>query len=541
MFQPPRIAMILVTCLLAVTGSAPAETLEFNPDKDNTLYDAPDGAVSNGAGEHLHTGRNAGEVARRAVLAFDLSSIPAGSTITAVRLTMNLSRTRDGAMRTTSLHRLLEDWGEAGSDSDRGEGGGAPAQTGDATWLFRFFPDQLWSVPGGTFVALPSATEQIGAPGIYAWDSTSQLVADVQAWVDDPGSNFGWILIGAENSGPTTSKRFDSVDNLAPGNRPQLDVTFSAGEAPVAAFTWSPEQPMVDQEVQFTETSTGAPTTWAWIFGDGATSSERHPRHSYLSEGDYTVSLTVSNAQGSDEISQVVTVTESGPNLTELVFVPAAANAAGVGVSFFVTDLDVNNAGATALSYQILWLPRNTDNQLPVRSAVFTLEPGRSVRYENVLADVFDLDEVVGALAIVSDSDGLRVMSRTFNQSASGTYGQGLSGVPATELVARNQRVRVLFMTENAAFRSNLGLLNGASRQITVRWELFAADGSLLRTGETELGAWGNTQINRVFRDFAPIEAAYVDLWTETAGATFTCYGSVLDAETSDPTTILPQ
>jgi hypothetical protein len=214
---------------------------------------------------------------------------------------------------------------------------------------------------------------------------------------------------------------------------------------------------------------------------------------------------------------------------------------AGVGESFFVTDLDVNNAATTGLSYQFLWLPRNTDNQVPERSEVFTLEPGASIRYEDVLVEVFNAQEVVGALAIASDSNSLRVMSRTFNRSDSGTYGQSLPGIPAADFIAANQRVRVLFMTENAAFRSNLGLLNGTSRQITIRWQLFAADGSVLRTGETGLGAWGNTQLNRVFADFAPIEAAYVDVWTETAGATFTCYGSVLDAATSDPTTVLPQ
>jgi PKD repeat protein len=531
----------MIACLLAVAATTSAQILVLSPERDNTLYDVPGGGVSNGAGEHLHTGRNGGGAARRAVLAFDLSAIPSGATVISAQLTMNLSRTRDGAMRATTLHRLLEDWGEAGSNSDRGEGGGAPAQNGDATWLHRFFPDQLWDSPGGTFVAAPSATAQIGGPGPYVWDSTAQLVADVQAWVDEPTSNFGWIVIGDENSGPTTSNRFDSKDNAIQGSRPRLTLSYSTSQAPAASFEWSPAQPAVDQEIEFTDTSSGGPTTWAWDFGDSATSSERNPRHSYASAGDYTVSLTVSNAQGSDEVSQVVTVTEGGPDLTELVFVPAAANAAGVGTSFFVTDLDVNNAGAATLTYRFLWLPRNTDNGVPEQSALFTIEPGVSVRYENVLADVFGLSEVVGALAIASDGDGLRAMSRTFNQSDSGTYGQSLPGVAAADLVAAGQRVRVLFMTENAAFRSNLGLLNGVDNPIAVRWELFAADGSSLRTGETALGAWGNTQLNRVFGDFAPIEAAYADVWTETAGATFTCYGSVLDAATSDPTTVLPQ
>jgi hypothetical protein len=51
----------------------------------------------------------------------------------------------------------------------------------------------------------------------------------------------------------------------------------------------------------------------------------------------------------------------------------------------------------------------------------------------------------------------------------------------------------------------------------------------------------GNTQLNRVLADFAPIEAAYADIWTDTGGGVFACYGSVLDEVSSDPTTVLPQ
>jgi PGF-pre-PGF domain-containing protein len=48
--------------------------------------------------------------------------------------------------------------------------------------------------------------------------------------------------------------------------------------------------------VAFTDTSTGLPTSWSWDFGDGATSTEQNPTHTYSSAGTYTVKLTVSNA-----------------------------------------------------------------------------------------------------------------------------------------------------------------------------------------------------------------------------------------------------
>jgi hypothetical protein len=54
--------------------------------------------------------------------------------------------------------------------------------------------------------------------------------------------------------------------------------------------------------VQFTDSSTGTPTTWLWDFGDGETSIEQNPTHTYTEAGDYSVSLTVSDAQGLQDL-----------------------------------------------------------------------------------------------------------------------------------------------------------------------------------------------------------------------------------------------
>ncbi|MEJ2086737.1 MAG: hypothetical protein P8Y44_13885, partial [Acidobacteriota bacterium] len=74
------------------------------------------------------------------------------------------------------------------------------------------------------FVATPSATEVVGGNGSYTWGSTAQMVADVQAWVDNPSSNFGWVLVGNEFTQPT-AKSFDSRES---GGGPVLEVTYNA-------------------------------------------------------------------------------------------------------------------------------------------------------------------------------------------------------------------------------------------------------------------------------------------------------------------------
>ena len=82
--------------------------------------------------------------------------------------------------------------------------------------------------------------------------------------------------------------------------------------APTAAFTFSPASPTAGQAAQFTDTSTGSPTAWAWNFGDNATSTAQSPLHTYSAGGTYTVMLTASNSGGSRTATQTVTVA-AGP------------------------------------------------------------------------------------------------------------------------------------------------------------------------------------------------------------------------------------
>jgi len=51
--------------------------------------------------------------------------------------------------------------------------------------------------------------------------------------------------------------------------------------------------------VNFTDLSTGDPTSWSWLLGDGNTSTQQNPSHTYYT-GDWTVNLTVSNLDGSN-------------------------------------------------------------------------------------------------------------------------------------------------------------------------------------------------------------------------------------------------
>jgi len=210
-----------------VANSASAAIISITPSKDNTLYeyDPVDGDTSNALGFHFFAGKTAMGELRRGVLAFDIAgSIPAGSTITGVTLSMNMSRTPLSDAYPVELHKLLADWGEGASMASGEEGDGAPATPNDATWRHRFFDTIFWTNEGGDFSATVSASQSVSVVGPYAW-SSPQMVADVQDWLDNPAGNFGWLVLGDEK--PTlTSKRFDTRESASP---PVLTIQFIPG------------------------------------------------------------------------------------------------------------------------------------------------------------------------------------------------------------------------------------------------------------------------------------------------------------------------
>ena len=89
--------------------------------------------------------------------------------------------------------------------------------------------------------------------------------------------------------------------------------TGGGGTPPSAEFTWECSA----LSCQFTDASSddGTVTAWLWSFGDGGSSTERNPTHTYAAAGSYSVTLTVTDDEGSSDIaSHQVSVTAPPPS-----------------------------------------------------------------------------------------------------------------------------------------------------------------------------------------------------------------------------------
>ena len=228
--KPLSFALLFICSLLFVSSDLTAQstTVSLTADRDNSMYEESP-TFSNGSGIFLFAGatRQTGASPRRALVHFDLSSIPSSATVQSATLQLTMNKTPTGSASVQTIHALTQDWGESTSDANGREGQGISAAAGDATWSANFFGTSSWTSPGGDFVATASASSTVSTLGAYTWGSTPQMVADVQSWLTTPANNFGWLLRGDESQ-QLTARRYCSRENAEASCRPTLTIAFTS-------------------------------------------------------------------------------------------------------------------------------------------------------------------------------------------------------------------------------------------------------------------------------------------------------------------------
>jgi PKD repeat protein len=132
-------------------------------------------------------------------------------------------------------------------------------------------------------------------------DGDSPYVHNVSSSKQNVTSRTGIATLAVNGRTSYYWHAFQSLPPAAPSSPPSAEFhgTPTTGDAPLA--------------VNFTDDSTGSPTGWSWDFGDGSTSTEQNPAHTYSSPGTYTVKLTARNAAGENTATKVDYITATQP------------------------------------------------------------------------------------------------------------------------------------------------------------------------------------------------------------------------------------
>ena len=225
-----KTASILASVLSAASSFALAATTSIPADADTTLHENFPGG-NFGARTTLQAGASSGATARtRALVSFNVAgAVPPGATIRAARVTFVATDAPPVPLTTQpfELRRVLSDWREGVQSAANG----GAAAVNDATWSHHLSPNSAWAAPGGAVgtnvAASISAAFAVENSGAYRIESTASLVADVQAWLDRPESNFGWMLLGQNEAIAQTVRTFASREDTA--RTPVLEVEYTTG------------------------------------------------------------------------------------------------------------------------------------------------------------------------------------------------------------------------------------------------------------------------------------------------------------------------
>ena len=219
-----HIACLTLTECVAATGN-------FIPAADTSLLEV---SPSNNLGGYfgMNSGTTQNGPRTRALLRFDLSSLPTNTVVQSATLTVHVTQQPiDGYDFTAfGLHRMFRPWGEGDKIPVTQPGQGVPATAGEATWLHAFYPTNQWTEPGGQpgtdYSSIESSFEIIydvaGSP--YIFPSTPELVDDVQAWINKPATNHGWMFRCADELPRFTARRFGTREDA--DNAPLLELKY---------------------------------------------------------------------------------------------------------------------------------------------------------------------------------------------------------------------------------------------------------------------------------------------------------------------------
>lgn len=250
-----------------------------------------------------------------------------------------------------------------------------------------------------------------------------------------------------------------------------------------------------------------------------------------------TVGSRAANAQSSLHPSQLVQkdlITDDPSGFAYVI--PASAHAPGKEGTSWVSDAVLFNNEAGAATVDLWFLKKGQDNS--AGEATRIMLPGRTAtRLVDFVLSVFGEDLASGALLIASDNE-LVVGSRTFNNDAEGTYGQHIPGIPIADALANGMEARLIQLTRNSGFRTNIGFANITDQPLYVSVDLRRANGDRIAFEGNVVQPRGFLQKTDIIGE--DVDDAYAIVKSSTPGAKYFTYASVVDRTSGDPILILP-
>jgi len=377
---------------------------------------------------------------------------------------------------------------------------------------------------GGSCTYSISPTSQ-SFPATGGTGSVSVYTAAGCTWTATSNSTWIHITSGASGNGPGTVNY--SVDANTGAQR--------SGSMTIAGRTF-----------QVTQNAGGggggtAPTEWHWTIKRGSavvfTSEQQSFTRTFDTPGQYQVTLEAANCAGSDTDVQSLVV--EGTVTPEAYVVPAAAHTQGQNQTMWKSDLSIFNPGTLSVVANIEFLVEASDNTSGINPGriVTILPKGTDIR-EDVLGWMGVTGDEKGSLSIEFEGgDGTTpvIMSRTYNDTPDGTYGQYVPAVPV--LPTSGDSLYLTGLVHNASYRTNVGVANfGETAAVDISVRLFEESGDQLGSYLAAVPPRSSVLVTSIAQKAGVTEPLDIFSAQVYIGENdVTAYASVVDNLTGDP------
>lgn len=384
---------------------------------------------------------------------------------------------------------------------------------------------------------------EVGSLDLWGWPGRMTIDGDLLFVETSPR---GLLVVDISNPAEPVAAGLAPLNQVSVGSGGRLyaaagrqgfdvfDTTACSNPFPSPEFVWWPEEPTLGEEVVFNDISPGAPSSWSWDFGEGATSPDQHPRHTFSAPGRNRVTLSASNDSGTASSDLWVPVQSIADPMLRSWVIPAAAHGDGKADTRWRSDLVLSSSNAT--TEVILYLMKQGEDNTVRYGNRLTLQLGANA-FDDVVATVFGEDETSGAIFVTSKY-GIRISSKTYTLSDDGSFGQF---IPAIDRRDSRQAWMLIQLTQDNDFRTNLGLVNQLGTPLSVEASLITSDNTRIAEEIYTVEPFGHLQVNEFIAELTdhPLHDGYVVL-VGNAGAEFFAYASTVDNTTGDPAFILP-
>ncbi|MEW6338199.1 MAG: choice-of-anchor Q domain-containing protein [Acidobacteriota bacterium] len=323
----------------------------------------------------------------------------------------------------------------------------------------------------------------------------------------------------------------------------------SAAACTAPAISAQPQSATIypGQSATLSVTATGStPMSYQWYRGQSGSTAQpvAGASASSLSTGPLSVTTSfwvrVSNGCGSAD-SDTATVSVTGSGQSYLYLVPSVAHWPGVGGTAWRSDVAVVNRGAGAASVTLGY--RSVTDAM-TGSYTTTVASGGTAVWRDVLVAVLGLaaDRTNKGTLHVSADQPLAVVSRTYNQTPSGTYGQFMPGLTAGNALTHGVVGVLPMLAQGQAYRTNAGIANlSAGGDCSVRFRVVGPTGAQLGNAVTltaGAGRWVQQDSLLTAASAGSQDVASATAEVTTPGCTAWAYASVIDNATGDPVTV---